>query len=113
MLYELVGIARLPPAGGHGATEAKELLKYVGRLVIENRGVIRRIDNLGIRPLPKIINKHRMSHLLGCHYYMRFDASPAVQNEIRRQLQMDPRTIRATFVRLGGENLKSLLDSSH
>lgn len=108
MLYELVGLARCPPK--QPTREAADLVRHIGKMVLENRGVLRELDNWGVRPLPKVWNKNRQSHIVAAHFYMKFDASPAVQREIRRALQADARVLRCTIVRLGGEGLKTLLD---
>ena len=108
MLYELVGIARVPMVNHH--QEAASMAKSIGKMILGNRGVIRDLDNWGIRYLPGIWNKNRESHILGAHFYMKFDCSPAVQREIQRSLLTDPRMLRSTIVKLGGENLSSLID---
>lgn len=108
MLYELVGIARVPMTQHN--REAADVVRHIGKLVLNNRGVIRNVDNWGVRYLPKIWNKNREAHILGAHFYMKFDASPAVQREVQRALQADARMLRSTIVKLGGEDLPSLLE---
>lgn len=106
MLYEVVAIARY--AGNRGTADAHEVCKHVGKLIINNRGVIRKIENWGVQPLPKIMNKNRQSNVLGSHFYLRFDASAGVQREVLRSLRSDPRIVRSTLVKESGEKLKSL-----
>lgn len=101
MLYEIVGIAR--SAGSHGTADAQELCRMIGRLIVNNRGVIRQLTNAGVKPLPRIINKSRQSHIVGAHFHLTFDSSPSVQNEVFRTLKQDPRIIRSTIVKLGGK----------
>lgn len=108
MLYELVGIARVPVT--HHLQDATGVVRHVGKMLLNNRGVIRDLNNWGIRYLPGIWNKNRESHILGAHFYMKFDASPAVQREIARRLRSDPRMLRSTIVKLGGETLSSLVE---
>ncbi|VVT50530.1 mitochondrial 37S ribosomal protein bS6m [Magnusiomyces paraingens] len=108
MLYEIVGIARA--VGKETATkETIEVLKTIGKQIIDNRGVVRDIKSWGIRPLPKIMKKHGDSYLYGSFFYLKFDASPGVQSEISRILRVDRRMIRSTVVKLGGESLKNTM----
>jgi small subunit ribosomal protein S6 len=100
MLYELVGIARC--AGSTGGEDAAQLVRLAGRLIVNNRGVVRKIENWGVRPLPKITNINRQSHVVASHFYVKFDASPSVQSEVMRALRRDPRLLRTTVVKLGG-----------
>lgn len=103
MLYELVGISRVPVTMKKEILEeTRQILTTIGKSIIDNRGVIREIDNWGIKPLPKIMKKDRQQFAIGAYFYMKFDASPAVQTEIARTLRMDPRMIRSTIVRVGG-----------
>uniref|UniRef100_A0A060T8C3 ARAD1C35706p n=1 Tax=Blastobotrys adeninivorans TaxID=409370 RepID=A0A060T8C3_BLAAD len=101
MLYEMVAIARY--AGVKGVDDAREVCRLVGKMVVNNRGVVRNIQNWGLRPLPKIVNKDRQSHIVGAHFYMKFDSSPAVQREVLRSLRSDPRIVRSMIVKNGGD----------
>lgn len=99
MLYELITIARVTsPLAVHA--EAKALASTVGKLVINNRGVVREVVSLGCRPLPKLMTKAGEQHFQGSHFLMLFDSSSAVQREIMRSLKNDPRVIRANVVRI-------------
>ncbi|QPG72992.1 mitochondrial ribosomal small subunit component [Brettanomyces nanus] len=99
MLYELVAIARISdPLALH--TEAKELASTIGKLVIQNKGVVREIVSLGAKPLPKIMKKANERHFQGSHFLMLFDSSSAVQREILRSLKNDPRVIRANVIKV-------------
>lgn len=109
MLYELVGIARCPPV--RHVEEAADLVRHIGKMVLNNRGVVRKIENWGVQPLPRIWNKNRQSHIIAAHFYMKVDTSPSVQREIQRALNADARMLRCTVVKVGGEALPSLLES--
>ncbi|PRT52710.1 37S ribosomal protein MRP17, mitochondrial [Wickerhamiella sorbophila] len=109
MLYELVGIARC--ASENHTKEAAEVVKHIGGLVLKNRGVIRQVENWGVRPLPRIWNQNRQSHIIAAHFYLKFDSSPSVQRQIKRALDSDARMLRSTIVRLGGKDLPSLIES--
>lgn len=99
MLYELVGIVRMlnstvPP------TEAKDLLTTIGKMIINNRGVIRSITPVGKEQLSTIIRKDQEQHFVGYRFTMLFDSSAAVQSEILRTLKRDPRVIRSFIAKL-------------
>ncbi|CAN6659051.1 small ribosomal subunit protein bS6m [Trichomonascus vanleenenianus] len=105
MLYEVVGIVRY---AAHNA-DVMEVCRHVGKLIVNNRGVIREINNMQLRPLPKIVNKDRQSHILGHHFSMKFDSSAGVQREVVRALRNDPRVLRCLLVKDGADKLKTLL----
>lgn len=99
MLYELIAIARVSnPLERHA--EAKALASTIGKLVINNKGVVRQIASLGCRPLPKIMTKAGEKHFQGSQFLMLFDSSSAVQREIIRSLKNDPRVIRVNLLRV-------------
>lgn len=99
MLYELVGIVRVMNPLAANA-EAKDLATTIGKLVIQNRGVVRRILPLGNKLLPKIMKKDQERHFQGYHFLMMFDSSASVQSEILRTLKNDPRVIRSSVVKM-------------
>lgn len=104
MLYELVGIVRISnPLSS--SKEAKELATTIGKLIIQNRGVIRRIVPMGTRLLPKIIKQDQEQHFQGYHFLILFDSSAPVQSEILRTLKKDPRVIRSSIVRVDNKQL--------
>ncbi|SMN18879.1 similar to Saccharomyces cerevisiae YKL003C MRP17 Mitochondrial ribosomal protein of the small subunit [Maudiozyma saulgeensis] len=112
MLYELVGIVRTLNRASQ-TTEAKELLTTVGKLILNNRGVIRKIVPLGQRQLPKIMKKDQEQHINGYHFLMLFDSSAAVQSEILRTLKKDPRVIRSSIVKVDLEKRLNTPSSLH
>ncbi|CUS20607.1 LAQU0S01e10484g1_1 [Lachancea quebecensis] len=99
MLYELVSVVRVVnPLSAN--TEAKELATTIGKLIIQNRGVVRRVLPVGNKLLPRILKKDQEQHFQGYHFLMLFDASAAVQSEILRTLKKDPRVIRSSVVKI-------------
>ncbi|AAS50773.1 ABR003Wp [Eremothecium gossypii ATCC 10895] len=99
MLYELVSIARVTnPLAVHA--EAKQLATTIGKLVIENRGVVRKIIPIGNKLLPRIQKKDQERHFQGYHFLMLFDSSAPVQSEILRTLRSDPRVLRASIMKV-------------
>ncbi|SCU92185.1 LAFA_0F08614g1_1 [Lachancea sp. 'fantastica'] len=99
MLYELVSVVRVVNPLAANA-EAKELATTIGKLIIQNRGVVRRILPIGNKLLPKITKKDQEQHFQGYHFLMLFDASAPVQSEILRTLKKDPRVIRSSIVKM-------------
>ncbi|GMM53606.1 mitochondrial 37S ribosomal protein YmS16 [Maudiozyma humilis] len=112
MLYELVGIVRTLNRTAP-ATEAKELLTTIGKLVLNNRGVIRKIVPMGQRQLPKIMKKDQEQHINGYHFLMLFDSSASVQSEILRTLKKDPRVIRSSIVKVDMDKRLNTPSSLH
>ncbi|CDO95960.1 unnamed protein product [Kluyveromyces dobzhanskii CBS 2104] len=106
MLYELVSIVRVSNPLAANA-EAKELATTIGKLIIQNRGVVRKIVPMGNKLLPKIIKKDQEQHFQGYHFLMLFDSSAPVQSEILRTLKKDPRVIRSNIIKL---NMHKKLD---
>ncbi|KAG0662984.1 mitochondrial ribosomal small subunit component [Maudiozyma exigua] len=112
MLYELVGIVRTLNRTSQ-STEAKELLTTIGKLILNNRGVIRKIVPMGQRQLPKIMKKDQEQHINGYHFLMLFDSSASVQSEILRTLKKDPRVIRSSIVKVDLEKRLTTPSSLH
>lgn len=98
MYYELFAIARISDPL-LASKEASKIASTVGKLILNNRGVIRDITSLGPKPLPKIMSKEQERHFQGYHFIMGFDSSPAVQHELLRTLRRDPRILRSTIIK--------------
>lgn len=98
MYYELFAIARITdPLMANN--EAMRIASTIGKLILNNRGVIREITSLGPRPLPKIMSKEQERHFQGYHFMMAFDSSPAVQHELLRTVRRDPRILRSSIIK--------------
>ncbi|CEP24180.1 37S ribosomal protein MRP17, mitochondrial AltName: Full=YmS16 [Cyberlindnera jadinii] len=104
MLYELIAIARVTNPSS-AAVEAKEVASTIGRLIIQNRGVVRQIKSLGLQHLPKIMTKDQEHHFQGEKFLMLFDSSTSVQSEILRTLRADPRVIRSMILKVNDKKL--------
>ncbi|KAI0976360.1 ribosomal protein S6 [Xylaria arbuscula] len=103
MLYELIGIVR--PTS---LAEVREIVLAAGQLVLQQKGVIRGLQNWGEFSLPKAISVHQMRHTTGYYFAMRFDASVATQEEVRKMLRLDPRMIRHSSIKLGDGKLGTM-----
>jgi len=98
MYYELFAIARISDPV-KTSKEAMKIASTIGKLILNNRGVIRDITSLGAKPLPKIISKEQERHFQGYHFLMGFDVSANVQSQLLRTLRNDPRILRANIVK--------------
>lgn len=97
-----------------GFTNKFSVAQTVGKLVIGNRGIVRRIISLGPRYLPKLFRKDQEIHFQGSYFTMLFDSSPSVQNELTRILKNDPRVLRSTIFKVPTKknlNAKSAVDA--
>ncbi|EDK45526.1 30S ribosomal protein S6 [Acetobacter pasteurianus] len=99
MHYELFAIARITDPIIHNK-EAKKIASTVGKLILNNRGVIRSITSMGVKPLPKIISKDQERHFRGYNFFINFDSSSKVQEQLLRTLMSDPRVLRANIKKI-------------
>ena len=98
MYYELMAISRISdPLKSN--KEASRIASTIGRLILNNRGIIRDITSLGPRYLPKIVSKDQERHFKGYHFILGFDVSTNVQQELLRTLRRDPRILRANIIK--------------
>lgn len=98
MYYELFAIARIQDPV-HVNKEASKIASTIGKLILNNRGVIRHITSLGPKPLPKIMTKDHERHFQGSQFMIGFDSSSAVQQELLRTLRRDPRILRSSIIK--------------
>lgn len=98
MYYEIFAIARIQDPLAV-SKEAAKIATTIGKLILNNRGVVRQITSLGAKPLPKIISKDQERHFQGYHFIMGFDSSSAVQQELLRTLRRDPRILRSSIIK--------------
>lgn len=98
MHYELFAIARVTNPLKM-SEEAIKIASTIGRMILNNRGVIREVTSMGTRPLPKIITKDHARHFQGYHFLMNFDCLSRVQAQLLRTLRQDPRVIRASILK--------------
>lgn len=98
MYYELMAISRISDPLKTNK-EATKIVSTLGKLILNNRGVIRDITSLGPRTLPKIVSKDQERHFQGYHFLMGFDVSSNVQQELLRTLRRDPRVLRANIIK--------------
>lgn len=85
------------------------IARTAGALILSQGGVVRGVTNWGPFLLTKPFKKNQKRHDSGHHFIMRFDASPAVQQMVRKTVAIDPRMIRCGCVKLGSK-LKDIVD---
>lgn len=98
MYYELFAIARITDPS-HTSKEAVKIASTIGKMILNNRGVIRDITSMGPRALPKIMTKEQEKYFNGFHFLMGFDVSANVQTHLLRTLRNDPRILRANIIK--------------
>ncbi|KAL3241076.1 mitochondrial 37S ribosomal protein bS6m [Nakaseomyces bracarensis] len=111
MLYELVAMVRILQPKHNMQQEAKELATTIGRMIIENRGVVRKIMPMGKSMLPRVVTKDQERHFQGYQFMMLFDSSIPVQSQILRTLKKDPRVIRSSIIKVNMDKELTALSS--
>ena len=96
MLYELIAVVRTG-----NVAYVKDVARSAGNLVLSRTGTIRALQNWGIFDLPSPTVKHQTQHHRGHYFCMTFDSSIGVQQEIQRQLKLNPHMIRYSVVKIG------------
>ena len=71
---------------------------------------MRGLTNWGPYLLNKPTKKNQLRHDSGHHFILRFDASPAVQELVKKTVAVDPRMVRCGVVRMGGR-LKDIAEA--
>ncbi len=75
--------------------------RVAGQHILASNGVVRGMKNWGQFDLPRPTTKHQSQHRQGHYFVMQFDASVKAQQDIRRFLNLDPRMIRFSVVKIG------------
>lgn len=70
--------------------------------------MVRSIDNWGVFALPRALSRHQRLYHNGHYFVMRYDAGGRVQENVRDNLRLDVRVLRATSVKLGDGKLETL-----
>lgn len=82
-------------------THHHSIARSTGTLLLQRNSVIRNLTNWGVFDLPKPTVKHQTQHHKGHYFVMQFDCSASTQQEVRRQLGLNPHMIRFSVVKLG------------
>ncbi|CAF9904447.1 MAG: hypothetical protein ALECFALPRED_008558 [Alectoria fallacina] len=108
MLYEMIAVVRVGKP--HTTNEVKEIARTACDLILARGGVVRGLTNWGPFLLIKPIKKNQIRHDSGHHFILRFDASPSLQELVRKTVAIDPRMVRCGVVKMGGR-LKDIVDA--
>lgn len=86
------------------------IARTAGALILAHGGVVRGLTNWGPFLLTKTVKKNQARHDSGHHFILRFDASPFVQELVKKTVAIDPRMVRCGVVKMGGR-LKDIVDA--
>eukprot|EP00695_Tsukubamonas_globosa_P001415 TRINITY_DN243_c0_g1_i1.p1 TRINITY_DN243_c0_g1~~TRINITY_DN243_c0_g1_i1.p1 ORF type:complete len:140 (-),score=47.16 TRINITY_DN243_c0_g1_i1:64-483(-) len=89
-LYELTSIAKT----NLSKIEFAKLLKKYGGMIVQNGGVIRKMQDMGDRPMEYSMTSHGTKHEEGRYFLMEFEASPFVVQEINFKMRTDDQLVR-------------------
>ncbi|KAI0675044.1 ribosomal protein S6 [Trametes maxima] len=95
--YQLVCIAAHYPEYRH----IKDLVTRAATHILDNGGVVRRLDSWGTQTLPQRMRRAKQNYNIGDYWSMQFDASPATLRGLNGILRHDPRVIRWTALKVG------------
>ncbi|XP_055608442.1 probable 28S ribosomal protein S6, mitochondrial [Uranotaenia lowii] len=87
--YELALILRQMPR-----PELVSVLKRTADAIFDKGGIIRKLDNLGTRPLPSKISNHGLVHRAGSYFVFKFDTPPATVEDLEEEYGRDVDIIR-------------------
>ncbi|XBW37148.1 hypothetical protein QEN19_002726 [Hanseniaspora menglaensis] len=97
MLFELITVVRTPKLLGHKRyQDAKTFCENLGKLILNNRGIIRKIENNGLLQFQDLKKKHGETFFEGYKVTMLYDCSPVVQTQVMNNLVKDPRVLSHT-----------------
>ncbi|GAB6032240.1 28S ribosomal protein S6, mitochondrial [Chamberlinius hualienensis] len=77
--------------------ELKTLIKRTAEAVFAEKGIIRKMENLGTRPLPYIMKKSSINHKQGCYFLMHFDCPTSSIVRLDDLFQRDTDILRKNF----------------
>ncbi|XP_058447570.1 small ribosomal subunit protein bS6m [Malaya genurostris] len=87
--YELALILRQMPR-----PELVSVLKRTANVIFDKGGIIRKLDNLGTRPLPFKTSKHGLVHRTGTYFVVKFDTPPSTLEDLEEEYSRDVDIIR-------------------
>ncbi|XP_055643597.1 probable 28S ribosomal protein S6, mitochondrial [Toxorhynchites rutilus septentrionalis] len=87
--YELSLILRQMPR-----PEIVTVLKRTAEAIFEKGGFIRKLDNLGTRPLPFKTSSHGLVHRTGSYFVFKFDTPPSTVDDLEEEYGRDVDIIR-------------------
>lgn len=73
----------------HPQPEVIATLKRTADKILDNGGIIRKLENLGTRPLPYKISEHGLVHRTGSYFVMQFDAPTTLIQTVHEEYGRD------------------------
>ncbi|KAL6308050.1 ribosomal protein S6 [Sparassis latifolia] len=95
--YQMLCISSHYPEYKH----IKDLVHFTAMHVMNQGGVVRRLNSWGTLSLPQRMRRHKTYNSIGDYWTMHFDASPRILKSLNAQMRRDPRVIRCTMIKLG------------
>lgn len=83
-----------------GQPEVVSTLKRTAHKILDNGGIIRKLENLGTRPLPYKISEHGLVHRTGSYFVMQFDAPTPLIQEMKEEYGRDIDIVRRHIFRV-------------
>lgn len=75
-------------------------LKRTAEAVLDKGGIIRKLENLGTRPLPHKMSQHGLVHRTGSYFIMHFDCSTNLIADFREEYGRDIDIVRANIYKV-------------
>ncbi|KAH8286871.1 hypothetical protein KR018_003570 [Drosophila ironensis] len=82
--YELALVLRQLPR-----PELISVIKRTAESILDKGGIIRRLENLGTRPLPHKVSEHGVVHREGTHFTIEFDTAPTKIADLKEEFGRD------------------------
>eukprot|EP01027_Heterolobosea_sp_BB2_P020636 GEZU01029458.1.p1 GENE.GEZU01029458.1~~GEZU01029458.1.p1 ORF type:complete len:320 (+),score=107.26 GEZU01029458.1:34-993(+) len=84
----------------HGLTAVNNNIRRNAKHIVQNGGVIRRLENMGVTQLAYPMKRRRETHVWGRLVLMLFDGSPKTQTELNAMLSSDEMVFRWVFYKV-------------
>ncbi|KAI6046080.1 hypothetical protein EDC04DRAFT_1871086 [Pisolithus marmoratus] len=82
----------------------KDLVTMSAKHIMDQGGVVRNIEYWGTQTLPQPMRRHRQVYTIGDYWTMYFDTSPHGLKSLTGVIRRDPRVIRWTMLKQGGQS---------
>ncbi|XP_037933647.1 probable 28S ribosomal protein S6, mitochondrial [Teleopsis dalmanni] len=75
-------------------------IKRTAVCILDNGGILRKLENLGTRALPYKISKHNLVHREGNYFNIIFNSSPQKIDDLREEFERDVDVIRQNIFKV-------------
>ncbi|KAH8408094.1 hypothetical protein KR222_003452 [Zaprionus bogoriensis] len=93
--YELALVLRQLPR-----PELISVIRRTAESILDKGGIIRKLENLGTRPLPHKVSEHGVVHREGTHFTIAFDSAPTKIADLKEEFGRDIDIIRRNIFKL-------------